>query len=46
MAAKKRACRGDALASSAPESLTCRVMPHNFDFLSEGEEFGADARGY
>jgi hypothetical protein len=22
----------------------CRVMPHNFDFLSVGEEFGADAR--
>jgi hypothetical protein len=25
--------------------LTCRVMPRNFDFLSVGEEFGADALG-
>ena len=23
--------------------LTCRVMPRHFDFLSVGEEFGADA---
>ena len=25
--------------------LTCRVRPRNFDFLSVGEEFGADALG-
>jgi hypothetical protein len=25
--------------------LTCRVMPRDFEFLSVGEEFGADALG-
>jgi hypothetical protein len=25
--------------------LTCRVIPRHFDFLSVGEEFGADALG-
>jgi hypothetical protein len=25
--------------------LKCRVMPRHFDFLSVGEEFGADAVG-
>ena len=36
------------LGANAPpigtgEGLTCRIMPRHFDFLSVGEEFGADA---
>ena len=39
----RRACMGDAPAPSAPEdTLTCRLMPRRFDFLSEREKFGAD----